>query len=112
MKSDNQIFFTKKDGLKLKKDIVSEMDVKLDKKFDRRFMEAEIRLDATIAELKQELSDEQTQFLSDIHSLIDGLAIEVTKNREFRAITTDQVKGIEDRTGKLEKKVFGSVSAF
>ena len=100
MKKVTGKYFTKKDGDGLKKDLTRDLtkslSTVLDAKLDRRF-----------TELKNEIKDEQTKFLSKIYDLVDGLALEVKDNREFREITTNQIVEVEERVEKVEKKVFG-----
>jgi len=100
MKKVANKYFTKKDGeelgKKLREDLLSTIDA---------------RLQGEITKLKYELKDEQTKFLSEMHDMVDGLITEVKDNQEFREITTYHIDENRERIGKLEKKVFGVVSA-
>ena len=68
------------------------------------------RLQGEMVKLKYELKDEQTKFLSKIFDLVNGLTSEVKDSQEFREITTNQIVEVDNRVGKLEKKVFGSIT--
>lgn len=87
--------FTKADGVKLKSELMSAIDEKIDFK---------------IVEKLNEIRDEMKQQYSNIFSLVDGLAYEVNTNQEFRLVTTNQIVEVEKRTGNLEKKIFGAVT--
>jgi len=84
-------------GKKLKKDILSTIDVKLGYE---------------IIKLKNELGDEQKKFLSDLHNTINGLVTEVKDNQNFRDTISYQVNENTEKIIKLEKKVFGVVSTY
>lgn len=93
MKNDNQLV-TKKDLEKFGKKLELKLESKLNSKFDEKL---------------DEIRDDIKKWHSDIFDLVDGLALEVKDNREFREITTNQIVEVEGRVEKLEKKVFGNV---
>lgn len=95
MKQNLSNNFTKIDGVKLEKKLLSSIDEKIDFK---------------IVEKLNEIRDEMKQWHSDIFDLVDGLGLEIKTGREFRLITTNQIVDVEKRTGNLEKKVFGQVT--
>jgi len=94
MKQNLNSNFTKTDGAKLEKKLLSSIDEKIDFK---------------IVEKLNEIRDEMKQWHSDIFDLVDGLGLEIKTGRDFRLITTNQIVEVEKRTGDLEKKVFGQV---
>ena len=69
----------------------------------------EVRLNLKLDEKLDEIRDDMKQWHSDLIDIVDGLASEVKDNREFREITTHQIVEVEERVGKVEKKVFGTV---
>lgn len=91
MKNDDQKYFTIKDGEQLKDELSAMIDVKLDNKLG-------------------ELEEKLFKWKSEIFDAVDSVAREMNESQEFRVITTNQIAEVEERTGKLEKKVFGSVS--
>lgn len=67
------------------------LDKKIDK-FDKRFLDLEKKM---------------FNWKSDIVDAVEVLTKEIRDEREFREITTNQIRELDERTGKLEKKVFG-----
>ena len=100
-------YFTVEDGRKLKEELKTELTEVLTKNLT---VVIDAKLQNEVTKLKYELKDEQTKFLCEMHNMIDGLASEVSDNRDFRDITTNQIVEDRVRIGKLEKKVFGVVS--
>ncbi|SRR3989339_23809 len=100
MKKVTSKYFTKKDGEELGKKLREDLLVAINAKISGEF-----------TKIKYELKDEQSKFLSEMHNIVDGLVTEVKDNQEFREITTYHIDEDRERIGKLEKKVFGVVSA-
>jgi len=91
MKNDDQKYFTVKDGEKLKDELSAMIDVKLDNKLGK-------------------LEEKLFKWKSEIFDAVDSVAREMNESQEFREITTGKIKENTSRIGKLEKKVFGTVS--
>ncbi|MCX6726656.1 MAG: hypothetical protein NTY75_02445 [Candidatus Shapirobacteria bacterium] len=89
MKNDDQKFFTVKDGENLRDELSAMIDVKLDNKLG-------------------DLDEKLFKWKSEIFDAVDSVAKEMNESQEFREITTNQIVEVEERTGKLEKKVFGA----
>ena len=100
MQRNDQKYFTVKDGEKLKKDLREELTNNLSAMIDTK-------LDNKLGELEEKLF----KWKSEIFDAVDSVAREMNESQEFREVTTNQVKEIEERVGNLEKKVFGAVTA-
>ena len=96
MQRNDQKYFTIKDGEQLKTDLRKELSEMID-----------IKLDNKLGELEEKLF----KWKSEIFDAVDSVAREMNESQEFREVTTNQVKEIEERVGNLEKKVFGAVTA-
>ena len=98
----------KKDDRLVTKEDLEVFGNKLEQKLEKKLtVVVEAKMAGAVTKLKYELKDEQTKFLGKIYGLVDGLALEVRDNREFRVITTNQIVEDRERIGKLEKRVFG-----
>jgi uncharacterized membrane protein YheB (UPF0754 family) len=78
----------------LTRDLTDKLSVVIDVKMDKKL---------------NEIRDDLKQWRSEMFDIVDGLALEVRDNREFREITTNQIVEDRERIGKLEKRVFGTV---
>jgi len=57
-------------------------------------------------ELEEKLEEKMFEWKSEIVSIVDGLALEIRDNREFRDIASHQIGDNTKRIDRLEKKVF------
>lgn len=102
MKQRGDDYFTKADGRKLER--------RLEERLTKRLsIVVDAKLESKLNEKLNEIREDMKQWHSDIFDLVDGLALEVKDDREFREITTGQIVDHRERIGKLEKKVFGAV---
>lgn len=83
---------------------VGDLDKKVEN-LDRKLSGQIIGLEKEIKNIDKKLDEKY----SDIFNLVDGLAIEIRDGREHRLITSNQIIENEERIGRLETKVFGSV---
>lgn len=61
------------------------------------------KLDKKFADLEEKMFN----WKSDIVDAVEVLTKEIRDERDFREITTNQVRELGERTDKLEEKVFG-----
>lgn len=58
--------------------------------------------------MEEHFDTEMLAWKSEIVDAVDTLAKEISDEREFRSITTQQIVEDRERIGKLEKKAVGS----
>ena len=71
----------------------------------------DLKLSMRFGEFSDKINNDLTKWKSEIFDLVDDLAEEIRDGREHREITSYQITGHRERIEKLEKKVFGAVTA-
>lgn len=82
------------------------IDVKLKKGLNGFEDKFDKKIDLKIEKRFDEFEEKLFKWKSEIFNLVDGLAIEIRDNREFRDIGGHQIANNSRRIEKLEKKVF------
>lgn len=102
----------KKELKKELKHFEKRMDKKMDKRFavfetriNERFAAQEIHLELRLEEFKDEIDTKAQERHSQIMNLVDGLALEIRDNREFRVIITEQVQRADKKIEILKKSL-------
>ena len=89
---------------------LNEFGKELEEKMDERFSSfskdisvlIDIKIDSRIGKLEQKMFE----WKSEIVDIVDGLALEIRDNREFRDVSGHQIVDNTRRIEKLEKKAF------
>ena len=67
-------------------------------------------IDSKMGEQTERLEAKMFIWKSEIIDAVDVMAKEITDERDFREITTQQIVNNRQRTDNLEKKVFGKIT--
>lgn len=68
-------------------------------------------IDSKLNVFTETLDEKLLNWKSEVIDAVDSVAREINTNQEFREIVGNQIEEHREKIMKLEKKVFGSVSA-
>ncbi|MFA6007217.1 MAG: hypothetical protein WC784_01040 [Candidatus Shapirobacteria bacterium] len=68
-------------------------------------------IDSKLEVFTEKLDEKLLNWKSEVIDTVDSVAREMNTNQEFREIVEDQIEEHKEKIMRLEKKVFGSVSA-